>query len=99
MKISKGTIVRTIMLIIVIINLVLKQLGHDLINVSESEILTAVEMIIELAVIVVSFWKNNSYSEKAIKADEFLAVLKSDGENQEADEDFAGVSEEEGVEG
>lgn len=99
MKISKGTIARTVMLIIVIINLVLKQLGHDLINVSESEILTAVEMIIELAVIVVSFWKNNSFSEKAIKADEFLAVLKSDGENQEADEDFAGILEEEGVDG
>lgn len=77
MRISKGTIVRTIMLIIVIINLVLKQLGHDLINVSESEILTAVEMIIELAVIVVSFWKNNSYTQNAIKADEFLKNLKT----------------------
>lgn len=77
MQISKGTIVRTVMLIIVIINLVLKQLGHDLINVSESEILTAVEMIIELAVIVVSFWKNNSYTQNAIKADEFLRNLKS----------------------
>lgn len=76
MKISKGTIVRTIMLIIVIINLVLKQLGHDLINVSESEILSVVEMIIELAVIVVSFWKNNSYTQNAIKADEFLKNLK-----------------------
>lgn len=77
MKISKGTIVRTVMLVIVIINLVLKQLGHDLINVSESEILTAVEMIIELAVIVVSFWKNNSYTQNAIKADEFLKNLKT----------------------
>lgn len=77
MRISKGTIVRTVMLVIVIINLVLKQLGHDLINVSESEILTAVEMIIELAVIVVSFWKNNSYTQNAIKADEFLKNLKT----------------------
>lgn len=76
MKISKGTIVRTIMLVIVIINLVLKQLGHDLINVSESEILSAVEMLIELAVIAVSFWKNNSYTQNAIKADEFLKNLK-----------------------
>ena len=76
MKISKGTIVRTVMLVIVIINLVLKQLGHDLINVSESEILSVIEMIIELAVIVVSFWKNNSYTQNAIKADEFLKNLK-----------------------
>ena len=80
MKISKGTIVRTIMLIIVIINLILKQLGHDLINVSESEILTVVEMLIEIAVIVVSFWKNNSYTQNAIKADEFLKHLKESGE-------------------
>ena len=76
MKISKGTIVRTVMLVIVIINLVLKQLGHDLINVSESEILSVVEMLIEVAVIVVSFWKNNSYTQNAIKADEFLKNLK-----------------------
>lgn len=76
MKISKGTIVRTVMLVIVIINLALKQLGHDLINVSESEILSAIEMLIELAVIVVSFWKNNSYTQNAIKADEFLKNLK-----------------------
>lgn len=88
MKISKGTIVRTVMLVIVIINLVLKQLGHDLINVSESEILSVVEMIIEIAVIAVSFWKNNSYSKNAIKADEFLKNLRE--MEKEADEDFAG---------
>jgi len=76
MKISKGTIVRTIMLVIVIINLILKQLGYELINVSESQVLSVVEMLIEIAVIVVSFWKNNSYTEKAIKADEFLQGLK-----------------------
>ena len=80
MKISKGTIVRTIMLVIVIINLILKQMGHDIINVSESEILSAVEMIIEVAVIVVTFWKNNSFTDKAIKADEFLKTLKESEE-------------------
>lgn len=76
MNISKGTIVRTIMLLIVVINLILKHCGVDLINVSESEILTIVEMLIEIAVIVVAFWKNNSFTDKAIKADEFLKNLK-----------------------
>ena len=76
MKISKGTIVRTISLAIVIINIVLKKFGVDLINVSENEILEAVEMLIEVAVIIVSFWKNNSYTQNAIKADEFLKNLK-----------------------
>lgn len=76
MKISKGTIVRTVMLVIVIINLILKQTGHAIIDVSENEILSVVETIIELAVIIVSFWKNNSYSKNAIKADIFLKELR-----------------------
>lgn len=76
MEISKGTIVRTVMLVIVIINMILKQFGLDVINVSESEILSVVEMLLELAVIIVTFWKNNSFTDKAIKADEFLKTLK-----------------------
>lgn len=58
------------------INIILKKFGIDLINVSESEILTTIEMLIEVAVIIVAWWKNNSYSQKAIQADEFLKTLK-----------------------
>ena len=76
MKISKGTIVRTIMLVVVLINMILKHFGLDVIDVSESEILSIVEMLIEIAVIIVTFWKNNSFTDKAIKADEFLKTLK-----------------------
>lgn len=88
MKISKGTIVRTIAILLVIINMVLKHFGLDVINVSESEILTFVEVLIEIAVIIVGFWKNNSYSENAIRADEFLRELRSsDGLEEEIEED------------
>lgn len=76
MKISKGTIVRTIMLVIVLLNMILKHFGLDVINVSESEILSVVELLIEIAVIIVNFWKNNSFTKKAIKADDFLKELK-----------------------
>lgn len=79
MKISKGTIVRTIMVVLVIVNVVLKQFGVDAINVSESEILSFVEALIEVATIVVAFWKNNSFTKNAIKADEFLKTLKESG--------------------
>ncbi len=80
MKISKGTIVRTVMLVIVLMNMILKYFGFDVINVSESEILSVVEMLIEIAVIIVTFWKNNSFTDKAIKADEFLRNLKESEE-------------------
>ena len=75
-KISKGTIVRTIMLVIVLINMVLQHFGFDIIKVDENQVLNLVEIVIELAVIIVSFWKNNSFTDKAIKADEFLKHLK-----------------------
>ena len=78
--IKKSTIVRTIMLLIVLVNLVLKAFGVDLIPIDESLIAEIVEMLIEVAVIVVAFWKNNSFTEKAIKADEFLQKLRESEE-------------------
>ena len=77
MKISKGTIVRTIMMLLVIVNIVLQKMGYDIIDVDENTILTLVELLIEIAVLIVGFWKNNSYTEKAIKADEFLKGLRN----------------------
>jgi len=76
MKISKGTIIRTIMLILVVINFTLKQTGHDILNIDETEVGAALETIISIAVIAVAYWKNNSVSQNAIKADEFLKSLE-----------------------
>lgn len=80
MKISKGTIARTISIVLVLVNIVLKQFGIDAINVSESEILSLIEALIEVATIVVAFWKNNSFTQNAIKADDFLKTLKGSGD-------------------
>ena len=77
MKITKATIVRTILLVFVLINFVLERMGIDIIPVSENGVLMFVETAIEIAVIVVAWWKNNSFSEKAIKADQFLQYLKN----------------------
>lgn len=76
MKISKGTIVRTILLMVTLINLALQHFNIDMIKVGESEIASIIEYIIQIAIIVVGFWKNNSYTENAIKADDFLKKLK-----------------------
>ena len=78
--ISKATIVRTIMTILVIVNFVLEKCGLDLIPTDEYTILMFVETGIEIGIIAVGFWKNNSFSEKAIKADEFLKQLRESEE-------------------
>lgn len=79
MKISKGTIVRLVGILFVIINLFLKAIGKPVIDIDEGTILAVVESLITIAVVVVSFWKNNSFSNAAIKADEFLKKLKNEG--------------------
>ncbi|MBO5957554.1 MAG: phage holin [Bacteroidales bacterium] len=78
MKISKGTIARLIAVVIVIVNMILKAVGKPIIDIDEGTILAVVEAFITIAVVVVAFWKNNSFSEAAIKADAFLKQLKGD---------------------
>lgn len=76
MKISKSTIVRTILVAVVVINFLLEKFGLDIIKTDEGTVMMAVEALIEVAVIIVGFWKNNSYSQNAIKADKFLSQLR-----------------------
>lgn len=78
MKISKGTIVRLISVLFVIVNLILKAIGKPVIDIDEGSILAVVEAIITIAVVAVAFWKNNSFSQAAIKADAFLKQLKGE---------------------
>lgn len=82
-KITKGTIIRTILTVIVLINLVLKAFGKSAITVDDGVIANVVETVIEIAAIAVGFWKNNSYSEKALRADKFLQDLRNEEEREE----------------
>lgn len=75
-KITKGTIVRTIMFGIVIINMILKAIGVEIISVDESQVYEFVEMAISALILVLGFWKNNSFSKNARKADKYLESLK-----------------------
>ena len=75
-KITKGTIVRTIMIAIVVINMILKKFGVNIINTDENTVAAFVEMIIEIGAIFCAWWYNNSFSEAAKKADRFFTAVK-----------------------
>ena len=77
MDITKGTLIRTVMFVLVVINFVLEKVGIDIIPADENTITMLVEYLIEIAVLVVGFWKNNSFTPAAIKADEVLKQLKN----------------------
>jgi SPP1 family holin len=76
MKITKGTITRSVLLFIVVLNMLLKKMGLNPLIIDKGTTAYFVETILELLVIMVSFWKNNSFSKNAIRADEFLKALR-----------------------
>ena len=78
MKISKWTIVRTIMTVLVVLNLVLKAFGIQVINVEENTVFSLVEALVSVGTIVSSWWYNNSFTENAKRADEFFKSLKEE---------------------
>ena len=65
-------------MLVAIVNIGLQHFGIDVIKVDEESVASIVEYIIQIAIIMVGFWKNNSYTEKAIKADEMLRRMKED---------------------
>ena len=77
MKISAGTIARTIILGIALLNQVLTALGYNVIDVSDDTINTLISTVFTVGASLVAWWKNNSFTKNAIQADETLKGLKS----------------------
>ncbi len=77
LKVTKGTVVRAVMTLIVLINLVLKACGIEVINVDENNVSTVIENLVSIGVIVLGFWKNNSFTAEAKNADFYLAKFKN----------------------
>ena len=76
MKISKGTIARTIILALALINQLLTAAGHNVINVSDEDINTLISTAFTIVSAVAAWWKNNSFTQAAITADEIMKEEK-----------------------
>lgn len=76
MKISADTIARTIVLFIAILNQILAILGKNRLEIAESDIYQIVTLIFTIGSAIWAWWKNNSFTQNALKADEFMKELK-----------------------
>jgi len=74
-KISTGTIVRTACLVLALTNQVLSATGHAVLPIESEQMESLVTTGITVAAAVVSWWKNNSVTKNAIKADKYLDKL------------------------
>ena len=76
MKISKGTIARTVVLIIALINQVVTMSGNNPLPWSDDAVYEGVTLVLTVGASLISWWKNNSFTKKAIEADNYLRGLK-----------------------
>lgn len=72
MKISAGTIARTIWLCLALINQCLVLSGREVLPFAENEVYEVVSLIFTISASLVAWWKNNSFTKKAIIADSIM---------------------------
>ena len=77
MTVKKGTIARTIVLALALINQLLTAFGYNVIDISDETINTLISTIFTIITAIIAFWKNNSFTPEAIEADEVMKALKS----------------------
>lgn len=76
MQVKTSTIIRTLCLILALINQILSALGKPLLPIEDSQIETVVTETALVITALWSWWKNNSFTKNAIVADEYLKDLK-----------------------
>ena len=76
-NISPATYTRYILMIIAIINMLLNAFKINPIEVSENEVYQVVSNILTCVLFVINTWKNNSVTNSAINADQYMEDLKN----------------------
>lgn len=75
-KTTKGTIVRTIVLFVAVINHFLTLSGHSVLPFDEDSVNEIVSTVFMAVVSIWTWWKNNSFTPAAKKADKYMKSLK-----------------------
>ena len=81
-KITAGTIIRALCLILALTNLTLETMDKRIIPITDDQISELVTLIITVITSLIGFWKNNSFTQEAIIADGIMHDLKSYPKNK-----------------
>lgn len=81
-NISSGTIIRTVVLLLALINQCLTMAGISPLPIEDEQVTELLSLIFTIAASLVAWWKNNSFTEAAIEGDRVMHEIKS-GETEE----------------
>ena len=76
MKCNKDTIVRTVFLVISLLNQILTVMGKNPLPFSDQAVYQGISAVITTAASLWAWWKNNSFTREALAADRYLDLLR-----------------------
>lgn len=79
MKVKTETIIRTVVLIVALINQGLTVIGWNLIPITDDQIAEVITLVFTIGASLWAWWKNNSFTYEARKADELLDSMRKKG--------------------
>ncbi len=78
MRVSKETLIRTALLALALVNIILNLFGYKTLPIENETVETLVSSIFLIVSSVASWWYNNSFTEEAIEADNYLNELRGE---------------------
>jgi len=76
-KIETGTIVRTAVLIFALVNQILIMCGINPLPFTQEAVGETVSLILTVGASLLAWWKNNSFSQAALEADEYKIEINN----------------------
>ena len=82
-KPSKGTVIRTMALLLALANQTLVLFGHKAFPVTDSELYELVSWLFTVGASLATWWKNQSFTDAAITADGMLEIIRNETKTHE----------------
>lgn len=77
MNITSGTLARTIILALALVNQLLSASGHAILPIDDTQVETIVSTVWTVIAALVTWWRNQSFTAPAIAGDEIKQAIKS----------------------
>lgn len=77
-NVKKDTIIRTVILVIALINTLLNACGKNTLPFTDDEVSAVISAMFTFVASIMAWWKNNSFTDNAIKADNYKSRLDGD---------------------
>lgn len=80
--VSTSTIIRTVVLILALVNNCLTMAGYSPLPIDDAELTAFLSQLFTIGAAVWAWWKNNSFTKEAIAADDLMHNLKNGSANE-----------------